>query len=432
MREDVVTPLSPGARRVKLVSLALVLCVLPCAPSRAQTGADFTTYVAVGDGFTAGFQDGALHADAQRRAYPALVAAAAATDAVLPLVAEPGFPSPNSVTGLGLKIQRAGTCEYGAFDLAAGASTGRVDVTAKATNVAVPYERIGDALALRWRANLDETNAATFEDVVLGYPYALTGELPPSTQVETAVALRPTFVTVWLGVSDALGAAVAGEVDSGTLTPTGQFAQRVDAVFDALATTGAKGAVLNVPDPTTFAALVSARELRQRTGLSAKQMRKKLGVAKSSYVTLTSLPTVDAIAAGDAQGPLADSQILTSDELGRIGDAVAAYNAALAKKAKALGWALVDVNALYAGFARRGVDVGGVGTLTTDYLGGLSDLDGIYPSDTAHALLALAVVSAINEKYGTTLPLPNVATVAATDPHTCGADTLTARRIPRR
>jgi lysophospholipase L1-like esterase len=406
-----------NVRRIATCTLVLFLAALP---ARAQSGVDLTTYVALGDGFTAGFRDGALHEAAQRGAYPVYVAEAAGTTIELPLVSEPGIPTPNSVTGLGLRVLRPGTCDYGQFDLAPGRTTGRVDPTARAANVAVPYQRIGDALGVRWRIEPGNANDPdSFEDFVLGFPYVTTGGLPPSTQLETAVALRPTFVTVWLGTMDALDAAIAGGVDATTLTPAGQFDQRADALFASLATTNAKGAVLNVPNVTSTAFLISQKQLRQRTRLTSKQLKNRMGVVKSSYVPITALPTVDAIAAGDATGPLADSQILTKDELAKIDAAVAAYNRTLAAKARALGWALVDVNALYAGYERRGVAVPGVGTLTTRYLGGLYGLDGIHPSETGQALVALAVIAAIDEKYGASLPLPDVAAIAAHDPLTC-------------
>src|SRR5688500_18416842 len=90
-----------------LLILALVaLARLRPAPGQPRGAVDFTRYVAVGDGFTAGYQDGALHERSQRLAYPVLVAAAAGTPLALPLVGEPGVPTPNSITGLGLLVQR--------------------------------------------------------------------------------------------------------------------------------------------------------------------------------------------------------------------------------------------------------------------------------------------------------------------------------------
>ncbi len=396
------------------------------APSvRAQGGIDFTRYVALGDGLTAGFQNGALHERSQWAAYPVLVAAATSSDFSVPLLTEPGIPSPNSVSGLGLKVPRPGTCFYGDFDLAVGVSLGRVDPAAKARNVAVPFQRLADATTVRWR--LDGGQPVSFEDFVLGLPYGQTGELPPSTQLETAVALDPTFVTVWLGPTDALRALISGAVDASTLTPTGQFEERASVLFGTLGATSARGAILNVPDVTASPFLVSQRDLRRRTGLSSKQLKKKMGVLKSSFVPLTALPTVDAIADGDAAGPLAPSQILTKEELDRIRAAIAAYNHILAKQARVLGWALVDLNREYTSYSRNGVEVTGVGRLTTGYRGGLYDLDGIYPSDTGQALIALATISAINRTYGTALPLPDVAAVAAADPLTCAAERPIAR-----
>jgi lysophospholipase L1-like esterase len=414
---------SINMRTRTLLVLALVaLAGVRPAPGQPRGAVDFTRYVAVGDGFTAGYQDGALHERSQRLAYPVLVAAAAGTPLALPLVGEPGVPSPNSITGLGLLVQRPGTCEYGEVDLATGRSVGRLDPSVRAANVAVPFQRAADALEARWSIDAGNPNDPdSFEDFVLGLPYASTGDLGPSTQVETAVALEPTFVTVWLGPMDALLPAIAGDVDADTLTPVNRFERTIDDVVDALAATGARGAILNVPDVTSTALLLSQKDLRRRTGLTTKQLKNRLGVFKSSYVPITALPTVDRIAAGQANGPLDDAQVLTKDEMERLQTAVDGYNRALAAKARSLGWVLVDVNDLFDAFARRGVEVAAVGRLTTRYLGGLYGLDGIHPSDTGQALIALTVIAAINEHYGVQLPLPNIAPIAAADPHTCGA-----------
>jgi hypothetical protein len=409
-----------------IVTIATTLLVAGGAgPARAQSGVDLTTYVAVGDGFTAGYQDGALHEAAQRKAYPVLVAAAAGAEMRLPLIGEPGVPTPNSVTGLGLVFQRTGTCGYGQFELANGQSTGRLDPALKATNVAVPFQRIGDVIGARW--HIDGGNPSdpdSFEDFVLGYPYATTGELPPATQLETALALHPTFVTVWIGNMDAFVAAMSGVVDNTTLTPVNQFEQRADVLFDDLATTGARGAVLTIPNVTSTALLVSQKDLRRRTGLTTKQLKNRLGVFKTSYVPITALPTVDAIVAGDVQGPLDDRQVLTKDEMAAIQTAIDGYNRKLAAEARRLGWALVDLNALFASYERHGIEISGVGRFNTGYLGGLYSLDAVHPSETLQVVVAIAVISAINEKYGSSLPLPNLTETARAEPHACAAGKL--------
>ena len=387
----------------------------------AQVEVDFTTYVALGDGATAGFQNGALHETSQRKTYPTYVASAAGTPIVLPLIAEPGVPPPND-GGVGLRIQRAGECERGPTDTASGVSRGRIDPSARATNLAVPLASMGGAIESRWRmTDPKEPDPFFLEDFVLGYPYVTTGALPPSSQLEIAIALEPTFVTVWLGNMDAHIAMFAGSVDETTVTPVERFEAQADTLFAALAKTGARGAVLNVVNATSTAVLVSQPELEQRTGLGAEQLEERLGIAPGSYVWGQWLRAVDAIASGSAPGPLDQAQVLTKDEIDRLQATIDGYNRKLAQEARDLGWAHVDLNALFADGA-RGVEIEGVGRVTTKYLGGLWDLPGIQPSDTGQALIATAVISAINETYSTSLPLPDVAAIATQDPLACGVE----------
>jgi len=65
--------------------------------------------------------------------------------------------------------------------------------------------------------------------------------------------------------------------------------------------------------------------------------------------------------------------------------------------------------------------VPGVGTLTTDYLGGIFSLDGVHPTNTGQAAVAGLVIEAINAKYGTSFAPPDVRAVAEGDPLTCNA-----------
>ncbi len=404
-----------------LVAIALIVAG-QLTIVRGQGNVSFDRLVALGDGQTAGFQDGALREASQSRSWVKLLAESAEADFELPLIGDPGLPAPSSITGLGLLLQRPGTCEYGEFDTATGVSPGRLDPERAPANLAVPYHRIGDALDRRWNIEPGNPNDPdTFEDYILGIPAASLGS-PPRSQVETAVSLNPTFVAVWLGPMDLLLPALAGEVEAGTL-PTGPaFEQRLVEVLARLSAAGAEGVVLNIPEVTSTALVVSAKELKRRTGLSNKQLRNRLGVEKSSSVLVTSLPTIDAIVRGQAAGPLDTSQILDKQELRRLGDAVAAWNEAIERRARLIGWAHVDLHALFDRYRRRGVRIDGVGVFNTGYLGGLYGLDGFHLSNTGQALVAAAAVDAINVHYGTSLQQPPVAATAMTDPHTCAIE----------
>lgn len=391
-------------------------------PAYGQGSVRFDRVVALGDGQTAGFQDGALRDSSQSRSWVRIVANAAGAEFRVPLIGDPGVPTPSSVTGLGLVLQRPGTCEYGAFDIAVGQSVGRLDPDLVASNLAVPYHRIGDALDRRWNIEHGNPNDPdTFEDHILGLPAWANG-LPPRSQVETAVALNPTFTFVYLGSMDVVLPTLGGEVGNDNLLTGPAFESRLVEILSRVSAAGSEGVVLNIPGVATTALLVSPKELRQRTNLSNKQLRKRLGVQKTSFVLVTALPTIDAIVRGQADGPLAPSQILDKDEIRLLDDAVVQYNLALERRARAIGWAYVDLHSLFDRYERRGIAVEGVGLFTTRYLGGLYGLDGYHLSNTGHALVAVTTIEAINRHYGINMPVPSVSTIAATDPHTCGAE----------
>jgi len=84
--------------------VALALSTLPTPATHAQGGPNFTRFVAVGDSLTAGFKDGALHASGQQTGFVNHLAASMGTQIVLPLIAEPGIPTPNPAAGAGLLL----------------------------------------------------------------------------------------------------------------------------------------------------------------------------------------------------------------------------------------------------------------------------------------------------------------------------------------
>lgn len=407
---------------MRLAFSIVVSVSLLCLPHDAlgQGSVRFDRFVAIGDGQTAGFQDGALRASGQTKSWVAILAGQAGATFRLPLIGEPGIPAPSAVTGLGLLVERPGTCDFVALDSASGESTGRLDPTIVASNLAVPYHRIGDALERRWNIDPDNPNEPdAFEDYVLGIPAAISGG-PPRSQVETAVVLNPTFAAVWLGPMDVLLPTLGGEIGGSSLLSAAAFEQRLVEVVGRVSAAGSKGVILNIPNVTSTALLVPAKELRKRTGFTSRQLRKRLGVAKTSFVLISALPTVDAIVSGQAVGPLSASQILSKEEIGRLDDAVAGYNLAIERRARVAGWALVDVHGLFDRYERRGIDIDGVGIFTTQFLGGLYGLDGYHLSNTGQALVAAAAITAVNAEYGTTLQAPEIFPIASTDPHTCG------------
>ncbi len=409
--------------------------VLALGAARGEDAVDVSRYVALGDGLTAGFANGNLFDGAtadppqrlgQRESYPMRVAEALGTSATAPLVAWPGRPG----RSLTIRDPDVGSLSSDVFLFGVTAGTGaRTAPQERATVLAIPRHTAADAAAKRW--DLDPTVPATVrddEDMVLGLPWALEGE-PPRSQLETALALEPTFATVWLGVDDLLRAARVGSIDG--ITPPLEFGRSLDAIVGALAARGVRGAVANVPDVTVMPYFVPHRELRrvlQREAAAHPSGTKPadvtgpvlailFGVPRGAYVLATQIAfqSMREIDGGNQDAPLDRNHVLSRTEARRLRATARAYSAQIAQIAERHGWALVDLASTFRSWRRHGVDVGGR-HLTNAYLGGLFDLTGQNLSPTGHALVATEFLRAIEARYGTRGDPPDVAAILAVDP----------------
>jgi len=415
-------------RKLGTIGLALAAASLlvPSAPTptvHAQGGgADFTRFVSVGDSLTAGYQDGSLYDGAshppdlggQNHGFIPLLGDAMNTPVVLPLITYPGL----TTTGLLVRNQ-ASPCAFSAAAFTVvppDPNVTRSNPQVPATNVAIPGQSIVAANTVTWVPN-PQSASEKLVFAIIGVPYAFAGGTP-KTQIQTGVGLSPTFVSFWLGSNDALGAATSA--DAALLTSTDNFNTNADSAFAAFKATGAKGVVGNVPDVTVIPHLFSQSDIVALTGgaIDAAGIQLLTGVKKKDYVPLSQLPAILGIIANPSSGPLAENQILRAGEVKKIRKAIKKYNKRLQALARDNDWAYVDVNAILTGYNQNGVDVGSI-HLTTNYLGGIFGLDGVHPTNTGHALIAAAFIQAINAKYGTSLPLPDVAGIAAADPNVC-------------
>ena len=116
----------------------------------------------------------------------------------LPLIAFPGIPNVITNVSIGPPL---------VIQTAPGTSSGRLDPLLQPRNLAVPGATVQDALSARPNCVFDDLT-----DFVLGLPQPCLGSGFPLSQIETAEALDPTTVLVWLGSEDALRAAINGTV----------------------------------------------------------------------------------------------------------------------------------------------------------------------------------------------------------------------------
>ena len=376
--------------RLKTLAGALALALLVPAAGLAQ--ADFTRYVSIGDSLTAGFMSGSLYVGAQQNSYPILIfrqATGRTTGFEQPTVSEPGLPNGSlelrSLSPLVI-TPRPGQ----------GSPT-NLTLNRPYNNLAVPGTRLRDILV---------TTTGGL------HPLVLRGI---GTQLQQAVALSPTFATIWAGNNDVLGAATSGiAIEGVTLTPVPQFEADFRTLASTVAGTGAKMAIATIPDVTTIP-YVNTISPFLTTPVGQVPILGPNGPLTANDRVLLPASALLAqgvgvpVALGGTGAPLPDNVVLSASEISLISSHVQAYNVIIRAVANERGAALVDTNALLNAAARGEVGVGGMVLTTTFLTGGIFSYDGVHPTAIGYAVVANAFIDAINAKFGSSVPLVNLA-----------------------
>ena len=408
------------------IAATMLLVAAFAVPSFAARGsADFTRFVALGDSYGAGFEAGSLNQTHQPFGWPAIIArqvglqicptTAAATDNcfAIPLISNPGLPGGELVFNGSTLVTVPGS----GAPLMAG--FGR-----PYNNLSVPGFTVGAALAL------------TGAEPTSGLGQAILRGL--GTEVNQAIALHPTFIALWLGGNDFLGAVSTGNPNN--LTPLATFTTQYNALLDALIA-GAPNAGMVVgnlpvsfvtppltarlpavvfdssfrpvlagpggtpiplfylPAGTTTPALVPTGSIFLLSSLSRYQQGFGIPPNLKAVPPFSLLPHT-----GE---PLTDAEIITPAEqavfLQRIND----YNTAIAAAASSRNIPVADIKGLFDRMAQPQV-FGGV-TLTKTWIsGGLFSNDGVHLSDIGYTLFANEYIKAINAAYDTEIPLASI------------------------
>lgn len=219
---------------------------------------DFSSYVAIGASFTAGYTDGAMFAAAQENSFPNILASKFGTTFNQPIMVDP-LGNPNNIGGIvsnGVVIQQPRFY----FDGSGPAVLPATPTTELGTTVTGPFNNFG------------APGAKSFHLTFPGYgqlnPYfGRMASSPTATVMGDALAQNPTFFTLSeVGGNDVLGYALSGgsgtdqtgNLDPSTyggsdITDPNVFASVFSGMVSALTANGAKGVVANVPYITDLA-----------------------------------------------------------------------------------------------------------------------------------------------------------------------------------
>src|ERR1051325_5303236 len=402
-------------RRISLAA-GLVLAAVGCSNEDLFTpavpqyagGAMFQRYVAMGNSITAGFQSGGINDSTQQQSYVALVAAKMGSPFYSPSLTKPGCPPPiDSVfTATGVPHRVGG-------GTAATCFLRSPSIPPFLTNVAVPG---AESLRLLQNGPGAGTNSNALTLLMLG----------GRTQVQAMMDAHPTFVSVWAGNNDVLGAATssANAGDSTLITPVATFQTTYSAIVDSVSASGASAILIGVANVTAipfFSAGQTYFALKNQPSspfpatfaVGPNCAPSSLGGKGDSI--LVPFPLGGALI-GAAQAGASDTLFCTEPqtvqpaELVKLLTTVAAYNAFIAGQATAKNWAYLDPNSTLDSLRQIPTQVAPFPNLAAACSGAPFGLaftcDGVHPSAATHLIMARHIVQAINAKYSSAIPAP--------------------------
>ena len=394
----------------KTILAASLVALLTAAPTMAQ---DFTNYVALGDSVTAGFASASMMDWYQDRSYPAVLAQQAGAGLFeQPYITEPGIgpifelvalaPTP-VIQPVGLIPGLPANAEYpGIYN-----------------NLGIPTATLYDMIFQTGDiTNLIQGNFDTvFFDLVLRNGI--------NTALEQAIGAQPTFMTVWIGSNDVLGAVLAGTpIDGITMTPVEFFAGLYGNAIGALATnTSADIVLINIPYLTEIPFATSVAPYVDHPDFGRLYLAADTGPLTDDDLLTLGAGALIAQGYGLPGGPpLPDNLniftgepgvVLREAEVEAINAHIDGLNAAIDQTAAAFGYPVFDINAIFAALTSgEMVPTYGGTTLSTQFLlGGIFSYDGIHPQHIGSALIADELIQFINAEYGSEIPRVDMAEV---------------------
>ncbi len=434
---------------------AIAMLFAACRPNANVTtpstsgNANFTNYLAVGCSFSAGFADNSLTISGQLNSYPQRLfeqfetitdGQGAVAPFILPLVTgDNGYPGPKLVlstttycdatTSLAPKATTLPLDSNGSWQFVGQGNNKQINA------MAVPGMRVAD-LPVMGYAGVNSYARRFFYDPT---------KRPLDELYARVFNVHPTFFTMWLGIWDVMGYALAGGQGDGTgnaapvtlniyntrdITPVDVFGNLYDSALAAISSTSSYGALMTVPDITalpyfttvpmngltiesqgfadTLMALYSnlndkVFNLGQNYFI-IKDNDNKTRQAVPGELLLLTVPRDSITCAGwGSIKPIPREYVLTTDELQNIRNTTERYNYIIKLKAQERAMALVDMDMFFKSL-ESGMTYNGIEYSTEFVSGGAFSLDGLHLNPRGNALLANHVITSVNNYYKATIP----------------------------
>ena len=404
--------------RIRIFMMVLIITLVAAPMFAARGSADFTRFVAIGDSYGAGVESASLNLNHQPFSWPSVLARqAGVSDFQQPLVSFPG---------IGNELQLLDIVHFPPTILPA-AGTGQpinLNLARPYNNLSIPGANVNDVITLTGKDAATSTAKAFAQFILRGL----------GTEVDQALVQRPTFIAIWIGGNDALGAVLAGT--PALLTPVAAFQTAYNSMLDKLMA-GAPSAgmvVGNIPnnvlalpyltavppvliDPATRKPVIGPNG--QPIALVADLGGGVIGQLPAGSLVL--LPAASKIATGvgipaalasippfnqlpNIGKPLADTDVLTPTEQAAIVQRVNDFNTVITQAAAQRDIPVADIKGLFDRVV-AGMTIGPISINSSFITGGFFSLDGFHATDIGYTLFADEYIKAINAAYGSAVPL---------------------------
>ena len=435
-----------------LFLLPLLLACKPKTPTHVVDAgtADFTKFIAIGDGHTAGYMDDGLSLDGQKNSLGAILQQQLIL-AGAPAIEMPWMSDQNiglNVNGLsrlilGYKTDCQGISSLSPVRVSLQGETlaflsSAYNPSRKYSNFGVPGLRMIDMVSTAFgNINLPQYNA--FFARMSKDQFNLPGSGNYSSVQENIFdGGYPTFCSIYLGIEDVLPYARSGATQHPMSPLAGfpgvGFEESLTQLCEQLSSQNVKAVIATIPNVSDWPFFntipYNGLTLDAEKAASLNQIYNPLGISfvvganpfivadpnagmfgvrpavPGEKILLTApLDSVKCNQMGSIF-PFRNEFVLTTDELATIQLRIEEFNAVIRQKAITYGFALVETGDFYdkltTGFTYNGA------TLSAKFVsGGAFSLDGIHLNPRGNALLANEFIKAINKKFSAKIPLIN-------------------------
>jgi lysophospholipase L1-like esterase len=418
-------------------------------PSIDLGSANFSRFVSIGNSLTMGEQSSSVYQAGQIYSFGNIIAQQVGATYVQAIFSDPG-------TG--------GRLEIANFNIVNGSPVPVIyenPNTGSPTNLTypAPYNNLGIKGAFLTDV-LNATNATTCYTNNLPPPLNIYNTPNPlfdvvlrglGTQLELTIAQQPTLITLWIGNNDILAFATRG----GLFPPTSvsNFQTQYTQLITALHTTGAQIIIGGLPNglltpyfntvgpQVGFAiqgipsaqglvyraydlsiAIATATELINKTTLitlSGSSAAGLLGDQTGKYYSENGIPIPPEVNTAypfglTPENPFPNGLVLDPTEIGYYLAYRDGYNQIISTLAAQFNYYVINWDGLFSSLASSsGLEVNGI-TFNANYVSGnFFSLDGIHPTSQGYGIIANEFITAINSKYGSSIPAVDVSTIPA-------------------